>query len=364
MPSKILIIIIFAVLGIKQSLAQNIIVVQGSSGVSFYTSLGAAVSAAGTGDTIYIPGGSWSISPSLTINKKLHIFGVGHNPDFTIATGYTLLTGDINILSNASGGTISGLKCTGTIRFGTTAGNQDVNNFEISRCNLYNLYLGFSSPSAADNNLFYENLFIGGVQDLYNSVNNGFYNNVFYVIKNIGINNLFRNNIFNVSMTENYSDGYFWYGCPASFVNAKGSLFENNIFRGKLMSAGGYNDNFSNCTFYNNLFSLEGDCGPATPTCVGCVDYNSILSQPDLLIFENYPIGQAFQYNLSFQLKSSSLGKNAGTDGTDIGVYGGLYPWKQSGIPRTPHIYFKSIDPSSNPSGTLDVEINVSAQDQ
>jgi|JI6StandDraft_1071083.scaffolds.fasta_scaffold03579_5 hypothetical protein len=357
-------LLVIPILIVKLSYTQNLVTVQGSSGVSFYTSINSAVSSASNGDTIYIPGGSWSITPSLTINKKLHIFGVGHNPDSTIATGYTLLTGDINILSNASGGSISGLKCAGTIRFGTTAGNQDVNNYEISRCNLTNLYLGFSSPTTAELNLFYENLVTNGVVDLYNSVNNGFYNNVFYIVKNVGINNLFRNNIFNLSMAENYSDGYFWYGCQASFVNAKGSLFENNIFRGKLMSAGGYNDNFSNCTFYNNLFSMEGDCGSAAPTCTGCVDYNSLLSQPDSLIFEYYPIGQVFQYDLNFQLQESSQGKNAGTDGSDIGVYGGTYAWKESGTPKTPHIQTKAIGAASNADGTLDVEIKVKAQNE
>ncbi|MEN9441961.1 MAG: hypothetical protein RLZ33_2038, partial [Bacteroidota bacterium] len=47
-----------------------------------YYSISEVFSTAQPGDTIYLPGGAFNIS-TLTIDKKLHIFGVGHHPDST-----------------------------------------------------------------------------------------------------------------------------------------------------------------------------------------------------------------------------------------------------------------------------------------
>ncbi|MEI7983947.1 MAG: hypothetical protein WCI71_20035 [Bacteroidota bacterium] len=72
----------------------------------------------------------------------------------------------------------------------------------------------------------------------------------------------------------------------------------------------------------------------------------------------------SFSYTNNYHLKSTSNGHNAGTDGTDVGIYGTLIPYKEAAVPFNPHISSKSIGSTTNPTGTLDVDIRVSAQDR
>jgi hypothetical protein len=67
-----------------------------------------------------------------------------------------------------------------------------------------------------------------------------------------------------------------------------------------------------------------------------------------------------------YKLKSSSPGKNAGTDGTDIGIYGGQYPWPASVLvdyihcipPTIPMMQELIIQNSSVPAnGTLNFSV-------
>ncbi|MDA3819351.1 MAG: hypothetical protein PF590_02640 [Candidatus Delongbacteria bacterium] len=53
-----------------------------------------------------------------------------------------------------------------------------------------------------------------------------------------------------------------------------------------------------------------------------------------------------------------------GTDGEQIGVYGGLFPLKEAFMPQNPHVISKIIEHNTNESGNLPVEFDVSAQDE
>lgn len=64
----------------------------------------------------------------------------------------------------------------------------------------------------------------------------------------------------------------------------------------------------------------------------------------------------------NFHLKINSIGKNAGTDGTDIGIYGGLYPWKDGSIPSNPHISLLKVDTKTNANGILNATFQVTPQ--
>ena len=69
-------------------------------------------------------------------------------------------------------------------------------------------------------------------------------------------------------------------------------------------------------------------------------------------------------YRENFNLPSNSPYKNAGADGTDIGIYGGAFPWKEGSVPFNPHYQTIKIDPKTDPAtGNLKVEIKVKAQD-
>ena len=58
----------------------------------------------------------------------------------------------------------------------------------------------------------------------------------------------------------------------------------------------------------------------------------------------------------------NSPAKNAGTDGTDIGIYGGPRPWREGALSSNPHIQSKTIAPETDAQGRLNVNIRVKAQ--
>ncbi|MBL4585431.1 MAG: hypothetical protein JKX84_00010, partial [Flavobacteriales bacterium] len=59
-----------------------------------------------------------------------------------------------------------------------------------------------------------------------------------------------------------------------------------------------------------------------------------------------------------------SPGAGAGTDGTDVGIYGGSYPYKHGAVPFNPHVQINQIDNQTNGQGELPVNIRVAAQER
>ena len=53
-------------------------------------------------------------------------------------------------------------------------------------------------------------------------------------------------------------------------------------------------------------------------------------------------------YYTDFHIQADGNGKNFGTDGTDVGIYGGLYPWPEE---------MTGFFPSENTPKIIDMEI-------
>jgi hypothetical protein len=51
-----------------------------------------------------------------------------------------------------------------------------------------------------------------------------------------------------------------------------------------------------------------------------------------------------------------------GTDATQIGLYGSVFPYKDGAVPINPHIQAKTIAPVTNSIGELNIDIKVAAQ--
>jgi len=114
-----------------------------------------------------------------------------------------------------------------------------------------------------------------------------------------------------------------------------------------------------NSTAKNNLF-VEHNPLPNETTNVGS---NNIVGQEQSSIFINQE-GNTFNYTHDYHLQTSSPGKNAGTDGTDVGIYGGIYPWKEGSIPFNPHFQQVQVSPKTDANGNLNVNIKVEAQER
>lgn len=334
------------------SKAQNLIAVEHSSSTTFHSSLDSALAYSSNGDNIYLPGGTFSAT-GLIIDKSVHIIGVGYNPDSSQSTSPTLLIGDINIESTASNGSIMGLLIQGKVYFNYD--NLNVNNYKISRCYLLGGLIYFPYPNNSQNIILTENIIDGAYSPYLGSSYHSIlgrgalifcYNNIFNrYISAVGENSVFKNNIF--LCVDNYygilssnkiiieNNVFFLH----SFTSITNSSIKNNSFRFSLTNGYDGNFNFLSNNKYNSADSIF----------IGIPNSN-------LFLFTNV-------LKVDFRLTSYSSGKNAGTDGTDIGIYGGLYPWKVGGLPNTPHIQYKTLKGTTESDGKLKVNIKVKAQD-
>lgn len=308
--------ILFVSIGIN---AQTLIAVHNETGSSFYSNLDSAIVNSVAGDFIYLPGGSFKISKP--INKKLQIVGVGHNPDSCMATGITQITGNFVINSTSGHGSIIGLKINGDIIF--TAG-QTVTYFSIERCNLNSVSL----TSQSTNILFNECGINGSIAG---NSSQGIHLTKCIIGGNVGgfiANTTINNNVFFKS-TFTYPTG----GC----------FFKNNIFLSNGPTPNpGYTALYQNNSFANLVSSIHN-----------CHN-NIMVAVADL--FGN----KSFDYDQDYHLLSTSPARNAGTDGTDLGIYGTGSPWKEGSVPGNPHIQTKMI---STIDSKPNVKIKVAAQD-
>lgn len=298
-----------------------------------------AYNAAVNGDTLYLPGGT--IPYPSTIDKGLVIIGAGHYPDSTLATGKTILTGDLVILQNADKLWLEGIEVTGNIRF---QNNHKVDSVTIRRSRFVNLLIeGNGGTPCVDNNIF-ENVITGGV-NFGNATSSMLSNNIIggqiSFASNIGIsNNILLNNPSTIAF---YS---------ATFRSVNVCFISNNVvFRNH---GGGSNVNFD-CnlnTFSNNIFTLVPDIGTNTFTD----NYNSI----DISTVFVSQSGNVFDYTHDYHLVNPAT--YLGIDGTEVGVYGGMYPIKDGAVPQNPHIQAKTIATATDTNGDLQIQIQVEAQ--
>ena len=319
-----IVLIALMVLFNNQAIAQNLIAVQNGNAPKFFQQVDDAIVNAVDGDTLYIPGGSWNLTQP--INKRLHLIGVGHHPDSTKVTFPTKIS-QINLDSGASNGSITGINILGGFMVQT-----EMNNYTVKRCRIYIVGL----VAKASNFLFIENAIDNGFSVFISASNFSCFNNIFSGggSGSIITNSIFKNNVF------------------LQFIAANFSLFENNI----ICSIDPFNY-VNNSIARNNIFTYNFTFDYSTN-----VGSNNLFGQPQPGIFVNQS-GNTFDYSHNYHLQPNNPGKNAGTDGTDIGIYGGIYPWKEGSIPSNPHFQSIQIAPKTDANGNLNVKIKVAAQD-
>ncbi len=353
-----LIIVISLLIGSQVRLnAQAKITLQHNGGMTNYSNLTMALNASLDGDTLYLSGGVVVASEgSVTIDKKLTIIGAGYHPDSSLATYQTILPFDIYLITGADGGFFTGFNVK-NIRFGSVSSNSVVNNIVVSRCQITGtVYMNSTiAQSASQNVLFSENI-INNIG--YGGVTNAiFEKNIFIQPLEYDYHATYNNCIFkNVAL---YYTGY--YGSyenrflnPGIFTNciiviSQAPSNGNNV-------VGGVNNNINNSLVSSNI-------GPSINVTYGPNVQNPL---PFEVIDSTFisPITNDFTYSQIYHLKPTSHGHNAGTDGTDVGIYGTPFPAKDGAVPFNPHISFKNIGTVTGPSGMLNVEVKVSAQDR
>jgi len=338
--------------------AQVFVIERGASTTLTFDNIKAAVNALQDNDRLYLPPGGHPILPEYTwegynglqnhsrilmINKKVSIFGAGYN-DGANSTVITRVGGSgtttFAIGKDANGSFITGVEFA----------NVDFQLDNVSNCIVSRIRIsgngGFRLAGIGNNNMIIESdfrgvypttCFMGNISPTISSTfskcifrtNAGFSNSNLH-------NNLFLNNQFS----------------GTSFNNC--SLSNNIIITSTTAINSQINIPGNNNTFSNNLW-----VGGFPSSSVS--QNNTFLNEIERESFANTFVNHD---NDDFRLKPGSRGKNAGTDGTDVGIFGTVVPFKENRLPAIPHFKAKIISPETSADGKLPVFIQIEAQDR
>jgi hypothetical protein len=284
-----------------------------------FNTIQAALNASNHGDTIYVNGTQF-VYPDFQINRRVVLIGAGYkvsnqlNLITSVSRVYLFRDNGVN---DASGTVIMGFHI--TCQLSLAGGSLSVNNIRITRN-----YLGGSCnpglfiTGGCSNWTLYNNIFVGASLDA--SLTN-------FIIQN----NIFTGGgISGTNQSSVIIDHNLFQGSGLS--NIRFATITNNIF---VRTSGNCIDgNVQSNTFNNNL-SILSTVGPTAPT-------NSFLGGPNTgagnfvgvdPLFESVANFDNYNASNNYRLRSTSTVRNAATDGTDLGIYGGSYPFPSGGVP-------------------------------
>ncbi|MDL2308637.1 hypothetical protein LJC53_03515 [Bacteroidales bacterium OttesenSCG-928-C03] len=318
---------------------QRYIALHSNGEVNFFghptTAFNDAYTAANSGDTLYLPGGLFA--PPANFAKGLTIIGAGHYPDSTQATGKTIINGNVVLKTGADNFYLEGLEVTGIFQIGYETWARDtVENITVKRCKI-NGAINCIANSSVDRVAFIQSVLIGNMAANY-FINTAVFNCIIQGNMQNSNQNVFEHNVF---LSSTYADG----------ITGNNNIIINNIF----VREYSWEVNGNGNQIHNNITVK-------TPTFNGIGNdtlNNYVVNRDDLLINQS---GTTFDYSHDYHLQSPA--SYLGTDGTQVGIYGGVYPYKEGAVPSNPHISSKVIAPQTNSSGELQIEINVNAQDE
>jgi hypothetical protein len=312
-----------------------------------YTTIDAAMSAAADGDVILINGSptTYQLGIYVSITKSLTFIGTGYYPEKD-----NLLTSNFSFY----GGGISAPNVTFK---GITFVSSDVDvrsaNVTISECyfasnvhlriqditgltlrnnlfayaNYYAVYFVAPISSTTPNIVLENNVFQAGAQ--------------FYEAQNCR-NVIIRNNVF-------LGNGALNCASSGSWTN---TVLQNNIFWNVFIGS------TINTALLNNI-SYSPSADPSVSITNGGMNVGNINANPQ---FINYS-GGGYATTHNYRLQATSPGHLAGTDGTDIGAFGGATPHTDHGMPNIPVMKVMNITGGAVPvGGTIQVTFQSTIQ--
>lgn len=307
-----------------------------------YTDLQTAIDAAAPNDILYVHGSATNYG-TVIITKPLSLIGGGTLPqtNFQLPTSITSITFKHNLTgtSSGSGSSVSGCDVGNIIflSFTLETTTYGISNMAFKRNKIGNFSFPPGANAGSYNNYIFQNNIISSIGPISTTgkinlsnalIKNNIINSIYYIEPLSGGNNLIINNIITTDLNGN-----------------KGCLFTNNIFLG---SNANYNINnvftknifyipdsttgFDQATFEASQNTFSGNLYNQDPLFIN-------MSTPGMLsqYSYNYPDTAPF---INYNLTSSSPGKNYGTDGTDVGIYGGATPYVEGTTTDSRFRYF------------------------
>lgn len=286
-----------------------------------YNTVQAALNDANHGDTIYV-NGSQFVYADFQINRRVVLIGAGYNVANQLNLGTSV--GAINLfkdtgVNDASGTVIVGFSV--GCRIALAGGSLPVNDIRIFRNALGggSCFPGFHIQGSSANWTIYNNIIRGISIDA--------------AATNILVqNNILTASIYGGNQSSIVIDHNIFHGGGNGLSGTRFATITNNIF---VRTSGNCLDVNVQFNAFNNNLSILTTVGPNAPT-------NSFLGGPNTgsgnfvgvdPLFENVADFNNYSPLNNYRLKSTSTVRNAGTDGTDLGIYGGAYPFPSGGAP-------------------------------
>lgn len=274
-----------------------------------FTEIQEAINAASDGDTIYVAGSDINYG-NVLVNKRVVLIGAGYESK---GANTRVLISQLSVQSNTddqggSGSYIGGFR----IEQGDLLGDSDniISNVTIER--------NYFSEGAVT---------IGNAKDwiirncYFKETSTSQNDNLNF---NGSSNLLFQNNLVQLRNSSSFNDSDFISGSSSAiiinniffdvefYINDCSNFSNNIVYESQFEEA-------ANNNLANNIFFSTTQPSEVTNTITG-----SIAADP---AFENETDGFINIFSDDLNLSLASPGKNAGTDGTDIGVFGGNFPF-------------------------------------
>lgn len=309
-----------------------------------FTEIQAAINAASDGDTIYVAGSDIQYG-NVLVNKRLVLIGSGY--ELNGVNSRTSIT-QLDIVADVDNGGGSGSNISGFIVFGDFDGDPDqmISDIVVERnwFNQVNIRFQNNTKWSFRNNI------------VYMSTGNDFFFNVGTSSNLVMQNNILQGADLDALLTVNSTSCTIINNTFFDFhFQVDDCVFSNNIFVDHAFSedfSGTVNDAFArNVTFNNNIFFS----GRSNPSGASNTYINSIFDNPGFVSEDN----NFYSFGEDLNLATASPGKSAGTDGTDIGIFGGNFPMIFE--PSNPEITQLLINTVQVPTGG-ELEFTVQAE--
>jgi hypothetical protein len=289
-----------------------------------YTNLQTAVDDSEAGDTVYV---SWSATTygNVTLTKRIVMIGDGYNGGLSgkAAQITDLIYSQTDITENCSGSFISGFKIT-NVRSGLATGNPSIDDMVFTRCWI-TTNLHFYNTTLSSHNLHKDWYFKDCIVHTFLGANSAA--NRFNGVSNVLFSNcIFTSSLQNTGNAVTFRNCNFLMQASGIFFSCENMTFENCIFE-RATPQTVTNSVFNNCLTFNtsnNVIPYGSNTGSD----------NLVNQNPMFLAYT-----AAFDLLDNIRLDDDSPAKTAGTDGTELGVFGGSKPMPDlSGEPNLPYI--------------------------
>ncbi len=336
MKTKLLCLVSVILSGLG-SLRANVITVSNNAiAAGMYSTIQAGCDAANVGDTVYVMGSPTSYG-DVTIKTQITLIGAGYNVtqtqnNWNTTLGYCYLD-TIPFGNRISGTKIMGFDMYSVSQTGSSGAADSIKWIDIERNYISNYVDIVGSYWTIHNNII-------------NYININNHSNIF-------IQNNFLNYNINGSnkTTVVISNNDFCTTTSSSFGSITNALIANNIFYYSSPIAG-----CTSCTFSNNI--TTNSVSQVLPPS-GNSGLNNINNTSPHFVDATIPsstVNMNSLWNYNWTLSATSPAHNAGTDGKDLGVYGGVYPFPvMSGATRIPQMQLMNVGAIVPQGGNLNV---------